>query len=204
MFVFVFKHNTTHKSHTTLTSSTFGCIVPMIMTDIRMPSDLCIPQPTSLVFESLPESVQNHWGNTFPKSHLAAFDFVRGQTYIATTAPWEDGSKEVLTLDLDEHGERVGFGEIWLRVGESPMVGYTETATGTRQGLGLRRLLVMNYVAEQQAGELLHSGSQISPSAAGVWGKLISLGVAEPYRDELWIDRYRFTQSTSTSTDSAQ
>ena len=92
-------------------------------------------------------------------------------------------------IDTDTSGVTLGKGEIRLsRTNDSdfyknkPFVGQTTTTFEyRRQGLGLRRLHVMNMASLAIHGLPLHSDTLRSRQAQSLWEKLVEQGVAQRY-----------------------
>lgn len=76
-----------------------------------------------------------------------------------------------------------------------PYVAWTGTAEGFRkQGLGLRRLKVMNVVAQELYGKPLNSDSEffIEEEARSLWRHLVQQELADRYSETYGGLRYRF------------
>ena len=110
-------------------------------------------------------------------------------------------------VDLDPDGRQVGAGEIRFALTntrdffrDKPFVGWTETEPGhQRQGLGKRRLLIMNLAATALYKHPLHSGTLMSDDAESLWQKLTADGLAEKYteKDTAYkngLVRYKFSR----------
>ena len=95
-------------------------------------------------------------------------------------------------IDLvDSFGnEVVGRGTAWLIDGVAnfenmPFVAYTTTSLEhLRQGLGMRRLQLLNALCLDLWSQVLRSSDSIRPEARGVWEKLCQMGLAEVWRDD--------------------
>ncbi len=160
----------------------------------------------------VPAAVFEYWQGPIEEG-IPAFVFDDGVTFVSEPLPhtytFDEDSvgfsvgndsldyTDISVIDVDHSGALCGFGEVWMVAGSAPYVGYTETTGPLRRGLGLRRLLVMNFIAEKETGVFLRSApfGDTSDSAAGVWQKLARLGMAEEF-DDYGFRRFRFTQST--------
>ncbi|MCA9309478.1 hypothetical protein KC973_03805 [Candidatus Saccharibacteria bacterium] len=94
-------------------------------------------------------------------------------------------------VDLFDDQQLVGIGEMrYIQTIDTPyfsgkpLVGMTRTEDEfQRRGLGVRRLRVMNHLAQMLHGFNLNSDTIITDEAMGVWRKLIELGLAEAYTE---------------------
>lgn len=85
--------------------------------------------------------------------------------------------EDTLIVDTDGHNLVTGFGE--MRYFERfigmpglikrPYVGYTRTIGPKKQGLGTRRLFVLDAYARQTYGQPLYSGTHMEPEAISLW-----------------------------------
>lgn len=87
-------------------------------------------------------------------------------------------------------GNKIGHGEIRMNYKNSryfaskPFVGFTKTEDDfLRQGLGIRRLKVMNGLTQMLYGLPLNSDTLLTDSARQVWLKLIGYGIAKKYSE---------------------
>ncbi len=127
-------------------------------------------------------------------------------TYIFEGSVTEtDGAEEidqtlVFSIDLNPDEEPIGLG--WFTrvnrcsvggVSKVPYVSWTQTLEGeTNRGLGMRRLRVMNEIANLRFGTPLSSDSCFfSEFAIKAWERLVRTGEAEPYEDN-GLTRFRF------------
>lgn len=145
-----------------------------------------IPEKAAVLFDTR-VSMRTH------KHEAGAFNSVfkidhqeGGQTYVAQKRIINDNGSAVdwtYLFDTDLHGRPQGYGEIVHGNSDKPFVGYTFSEI-KKQGLGQRRLKMMNAISTMLYDKPLHSASTISDSARGVWEKLVHEGVAERYMDE--------------------
>lgn len=106
-------------------------------------------------------------------------------------------SREMMLLDEGSDGEMLGYGFITFFNNGIARVGDTFTNNEyRRQGLGRRRLELMNGITSQLYGQVLHSGLSIEPEAESIWQTLVDEGVAEPYQVSPEITRWRFKDTT--------
>ena len=144
-----------------------------------------------------------HFYRVEDSSGVVSFCTEHAKTYATN----KDTESNAYVIDLGDDEEVLGVGEI--RYGltnpaeyfkNKPFVGFTRTEQKyQRIGLGFRRLMVMNALAEILYRRPLNSDSLISNEAAGVWRKLVRAGLAESYieLDTLQIggsERFRFLQ----------
>ncbi len=91
--------------------------------------------------------------------------------------------QNIFLVDIDKNGETVGSGYVAsnnhpLYKGK-PFVGYTDTKSGfEKQGLGRRRLFVMNALSQMSYRLPLHSGLSPSAPATRIWDSLVTEGIA--------------------------
>lgn len=105
----------------------------------------------------------------------------------------------VYILDLDNEENEKGHAELRMNISNNdpyfknkPFVGYTETEDDFRkQGLGARRLLIMNVFAKILYVLPLHSDTLISAEASSLWKRLVEEGKATTYL-EGEHERFRF------------
>lgn len=94
-------------------------------------------------------------------------------------------------FDTNPDNEITGVGEIrFARSSDDPyfkdklFVGWTKTELGfERQGLGRRRLLVMNMVSHALYGCALHSDTLLSEPAQRLWEGLVDESAASRYNE---------------------
>jgi hypothetical protein len=151
-------------------------------------------------FELSPESANITVGQP------QAIHFEGLETYVLPIDVHADDAgvgEEVLYLvDTDAEGQKTGIGLVAKGRGglaryQKPYVGYTETdETHRREGLGLRRLRLMNRLALREYDQPLHSdpNADVSDEAKAVWLKLVNSGEAEFFHDEEY-PRFRFRDS---------
>jgi hypothetical protein len=124
---------------------------------------------------------------------------------VAEAGEW--GEVDILLIDVDDRDRRIGHGIVAMLSGDvqpfeinKPFVGETGTQPEfMRQGLGLRRLQVMNHLAQLIFRKPLHSDllGHTSEEAKGVWRKLTEQGNAEEYtRDGFSLWRFKPSGST--------
>jgi len=110
-----------------------------------------------------------------------------------------DTEELVYLIDVDSDGIEEGHGEIRMNISNDdpyfknkPFVGYTETEGGfRRQGLGTRRLLMMNTFTQMLYDLPLHSDTLIADDARRLWERLAVEGKAIKY-PEGQNERFRF------------
>ena len=115
--------------------------------------------------------------------------------YLASEEKQYDGSKEskeqCTYVYEARDGEKVGHGEIrWNDTSkdpffvDKPFVGMTRTEEDfRREGLGLRRIKLMNAIAQMRYGKPLYSSTLMTREAKSVWGKLQEQGIAERFME---------------------
>lgn len=123
------------------------------------------------------------------------------ETYVATTTKIYSGDDvEESTYFIDMQGGSVaGYGELRKNLTkggsyftDKPLVGYTETEpTMRRQGLGLRRLEIMNAFSQMKYQLPLYSDTLLQPDAKRRWEELVQVGKAEKFKEGRH-DRYVF------------
>lgn len=112
----------------------------------------------------------------------------------------EGGSETYKLVDLfdtNEDNERLGRPEIVFNISSTdtyflnkPFVGWNGTEEGCRrQGLGMRRLLLMNVLSLHLFDYPLNSDTNQQGGAKEMWEKLVSREVAEKYMQGRW-ERY--------------
>jgi hypothetical protein len=110
-----------------------------------------------------------------------------------------DTEEVTYLVDIDKQNVHVGHGEIRWNISNKsdffknrPLVGYTETYQDYRkQGLGLRRLLVMNAVSEMLYGLPLNSDILSHDNQERRWKRLVEQGKAIVYKQGTFY-RYVF------------
>jgi hypothetical protein len=116
------------------------------------------------------------------------------KTFLAQqTKTYWNGDMEELThlIDLSREMSKIGHGEIRMALHNrrkyfrnKPFVGYTETNSDMQgQGLGTRRLLVMNALCQMFYGLPLNSSTLVSELAKRRWERLATEGKARMYME---------------------
>lgn len=112
-----------------------------------------------------------------------------------TMAPY---NSELMILDKKSSGEMVGYGFVTFFNNGVARVGDTFTDEDhRRQGLGRRRLYLMNMLTNQLRGQVLYSGISIEPEAQSLWLRLVDEGVAEAYCTQRGLTRWRFKKEAT-------
>jgi hypothetical protein len=123
---------------------------------------------------------------------VAEFD-EGGNTYLGAQVKtyWTNDETErlVYVFDTDPSGGIIGKGLVRKALNEQddladdmPFVGYSKTVKPFRkQGLGQRRLLIMNEASERIFGLPLHSDINITEGAQRIWLHLVEAGLAVEY-----------------------
>lgn len=132
---------------------------------------------------------------------VATYGFLWNDPYADTTATGR--SREVILAEVGPEGDYLGLADIACSTDSrgnplegQPFVSYIETdAAVQRRGFGARRLRIMNDLAGEHFGDVLHSNptGETSPEAAALWRHLAGLGLAEMYENSNQIPVFRFT-----------
>jgi hypothetical protein len=128
---------------------------------------------------------------------------IYGATLVKNYPFPEDVETESLMYiaDTDEQGEVYGYGEVRYNTTsqdpyfkDKPFVGFTETEENHRkQGFGMRRLIIMNTLAQKFFGHPLHSDAAINQAKAKpLWERLVEQGLAYEYIEDDNLERYAF------------
>lgn len=127
-------------------------------------------------------------------------------TYSLRYANGKVQETNTLVTDVSPDGQIVGKGRIrYILPGITseayagyPFVGWTATIEGARNsGLGMRRLLEMNTIANEVYDMPLRSGTKIEPAAESLWLKLVERGLAvAPVAENNY--RYTFKETRNT------
>jgi hypothetical protein len=123
------------------------------------------------------------------------------RTYVATTKKiysMLDEEESTYFVDM-EGGSVLGYGELRKDLSkggkyftDKPFVGYTRTeAANVRQGLGLRRLEMMNAFSQMKYSLPLYSDTVMNTGATSRWEELVRAGKAEKFKEGR-EDRYVF------------
>ncbi len=115
-------------------------------------------------------------------------------TYIARQTKTYSTNRETEQLnyliDFNNQNEETGYAELRLNETNSsyfknkPFVGFSNTETKYRkQGLGTRRLLTMNALAQSQYHNPLNSDTLLSKGAENLWKGLVKKGLARTYQE---------------------
>ncbi len=160
------------------------------------------PQGSIEETNSIPEGLMSVLRSEYdsgPFENFYLIDHDNGEkTYVAKKVKiyhLTRGSLKLMGLiDVNEDNIHIGHGEIMVDNSEKeiykdqPFVAYTDTVKKyRRQGLGMRRLYVMNALSQAFYQLPLYSGFAIKPSAEGVWQRLVEQGVAKIYEDERFV-----------------
>ena len=151
---------------------------------------LVIPQFAYSELVNNPLFVVNHdsGGKTYITSGV--------KSYLTDTKPIE---QTIVLQDVNENGDEKGHGSIKRILMDpgylnEPYVGYSETETQyQRQGLGVRRLLLMNALTQSFFNLPLYS-MFANDSAQKVWNKLVKEGTALQINSNGFRNEYRFKE----------
>lgn len=144
-------------------------------------------------YDNLPGSLKRYIGSK--ENCGLSFKVVHPDSGITLVA--EHSDFEVFFLqDRNKSDRYVGEGQIYVECGsesEIPIVGYTYTSKWARQqGLGTRRLFIMNTVSRLAFDSPVSSSASPRPTQRSIWEKLVEKEIAENYQWE-GTPRYRFT-----------
>jgi hypothetical protein len=168
---------------------------------------------SDMAITDMPESVQSFlrdelsdWSNkplTLGQPGLIEFEGINTYTLPIHDDPNNEGGfgeEIVLIVDTSDKGDKIGLGILAIGTGNAgdkykkPYVGETHTDDDhTRQGLGIRRLKLMNRLALELFGLPLNSDpiGNTTGEAVAVWQKLVQADQAELYVED-GIPRFRF------------
>lgn len=172
---------------------------------IDITAQVQIPNPVMEWFEGR-SALQIH-PRDYRRGNFSAFYVIYHQSGDRTFAAKQtktydtngDTEELVYLIDLDSNGKEEGHGEIRMNVSNDdpyfknkPFVGYTATEDGfRRQGLGTRRLLIMNTFTQILYDLPLHSDTLITDDARRLWERLVAEGKAIKYQEGK-NERFRF------------
>lgn len=154
----------------------------VVLTDIALDSAVAKWQP--IIEELIDDKMDEVPGRAFTTSYggittqgIVFTDEMPTRSPVARTSVW--------LMDEDGAGDFVGYGILSVTADtETPFVGDTFTNQEYRRGgLAKRRLEVMNKVATELFGNVLHSSQTPvpEPEAIAVWEKLEAEGRAESF-----------------------
>lgn len=155
---------------------------------------LCLPSSDikPVGYNDLPKGLQKQMdseencGLTFKVLHID-----NSTTYVSEFV----GFDLFFFQDRNAQNRYTGEGRIYVESGEEseiPVVGYTWTSEKFRkQGLGRRRLFIMNATSKARYDNALSSSGSPRISQRSIWEKLVKEGIAETH---VWegTQRYRF------------
>lgn len=151
----------------------------------------------------LPEPVQARFERCFSDNSevcvralgMMALRFEDGQEsygLISRVGFWQrpqSNFRNITVVDCDKAGGRIGEGSVRFYTNTPyadrlhPYVFYTETVEDERgQGLGSRRLRVLNAMSEEAFYSPLFSSTLMNDASRATWGKVEAAGLAVQYR----------------------